>query len=602
MNKIRFTIFIIFMFFAFSCLSEILPPSYRINWDAGVRGGIPNRTVIFKTIAAGATKAEIQSALDTCPQNQVVQLSSGTYNLSSTLVIPSKVTLRGAGISNTILQPAAAFSGSTIISFDNNFDESWSQPAKSIVSAVKDSDTISTTTAHGWVTGDLVLFDMLEQPAGNPPMDHAGSLGSANWVGRDSGRRCVGQLVKITSVVSPTSVTFSPPLYWSYANSPQGVKMTGITEYAGAEDLSLNGHPVRVRDNVGVFGAVNCWTKNIEVRGIDRRSYWVYNALWFEINGCLIHEGRPVGTDNSGAYISDRSYAPFLGPHATACLITDNILEKLTMGMCWEGNSSGNVFSYNFITNIWWSNTGDSPRRFGPLMHGPHPMMNLIEGNWSGGRIRADEYWGTSSHFTALRNRICQIDRGADDAQTWTVDVERRNWYWSFIGNLLGGTEVQEGNYELINGEPAPYSSSISSIWKIGYNSLGSGATSYDPSTLITMIRWGNWCYRTNDTIAGSGQTWHPNNVVDTTSKVIPDSFYLTSKPSSFGFLKWPPYDPSNPNFSPTNIPAGYRYVYGVNPPASSGGTQEPPPVVDPTPAPETIFGKGKFEIIIKKD
>jgi len=154
--------------------------------------------------------------------------------------------------------------------------------------------------------------------------------------------------------------------------------------------------------------------------------------------------------------------------------------------------------------------------------------MNLLEGNFSAGRVRADEYWGTSSHFVLLRNRVVQVDRGADDAQTWTVDIERRNWYWSFIGNVLGGEGggVYEDNYELVDGEPAPYSDTRSTIWKIATRASATtrelrrlDARDHDPL--------GNWSYRTNDTQARSGIMYHPQGVVDTSDTAIPASYYL---------------------------------------------------------------------------
>lgn len=560
--------------------AEILSPDRKINWDPGVRGGVPIRTTIYTTLPTSASASAIQSALNLCPSNQVVQLSAGIYNINAVLKIPSGVTLRGAGLSNTFLKGQASFSGDVVLLFDNSFDESWGAPARSLVSPTKGATTITTTAAHGWTAGSVLLIDMVEQPNGDPPIDNGGSLGNCSWCGRASGTRPIGQWVKVVSVPTSTTATIDPPLYWSYANSPEAVQMRGLTHYAGVEDLSVDNLTSACQDTVGVFGAINCWLSNVELKGNKRRAMWAFGGLWFTMQGCRVTGGIPIDSDRGANYHSDRAYGPFLGPHFTASLITDSIFEKLTMGIAWEGGVSGNVFSYNFITNIWWEDTGDSPRRFGPLMHGPHPFMNLIEGNWSGGRVRADEYWGTSSHFVALRNRIVQVDRGAGDSQQWTIDVERRNWYWSFVGNLLGGGGgVNEDNYEYINGENAPYGDSKNTVWKIGYESLGSDNTLYDNGTLRTFVRWGNWCYRTNDTVAGAGVTYHTNNIVNIADRVIPSSYYLSSKPTFFGGLTWPPYDPANPTFnSPTNIPAGYRYAFGVNPPGGGGPTKPAPP------------------------
>lgn len=561
--------------------AEIVPSLWRINWDPGVRGGITNRTTIHALLDTNATASTIQSALNAAPAHTVVLLTNGTFTIDSQIRIPSSVTLRGLGLSNTIIKGSGVFSGVSMIRFESasGFDDTWSATARDIVNPVKGSQSITTAVAHGWSAGDVILIDALEQPNGDPVVDNQGSLGTCNWCGRSTGTRPWGQWVKIVSVPTSTTATIDPPLYWSYTNAPQGLRMSVLIHYAGLEDLTVDNLTSGADYTVAVEGAINSWITKCMLRGNYQRAVWFYGGLWFSFTGNYVIGGVPIGTDKdateaTSAYKSQRAYGFFAGPHCTAAQITDNIFEKLTLPISWEGCSAGNVFAYNFVTNIWWYNTGDSPRRFGPLMHGPHPFMNLHEGNWSGGRIRADEYWGTSSHFVNLRNRVVQIDRGASDAQTWTVDIERRNWYWTFLGNQLGGVAgVNEDNYELINGEAAPYSSSISTIWKIGYESLGSDGTLYDATTLNTMIRWGNWSYRTNDSMAGSGIVWHTNNVVDTADTAIPNSFYLSSKPDYFGFLPWPPYGPAAPySGDHTNIPAGYRYAFGTNPPAGGGG------------------------------
>ena len=60
----------------------------------------------------------------------------------------------------------------------------------------------------------------------------------------------------------------------------------------------------------------------------------------------------------------------------------------------------------------------------------------------------------------------------------------------------------------------------------------------------------------------------------------LPSSLYLSSKPAFFGSMPWPPFNPTNTSaaaISMTNLPAGYRSVYGVAPP--SGSTTNPPSI-----------------------
>src|SRR5712691_7997292 len=78
----------------------LISASRRIDWSqAGVPGGIPNRTTICATLSPGASAAQINGAIASCPDGQVVKLNAGIYNLSTGIVFNNKnnVTLRGAG-------------------------------------------------------------------------------------------------------------------------------------------------------------------------------------------------------------------------------------------------------------------------------------------------------------------------------------------------------------------------------------------------------------------------------------------------------------------------------------------------------------------------
>jgi len=605
--------FLLFFLFIHNCFSTIIPDNLRINWNPGLRSTVNTDREIYTIINPGATTKQIQAAISNCPPNKIVLLKNGTYLIDEALKIPSYVTLKGENMYETIIKGVSpdlfyisSYSTNAetgvitpikllskrMVNFDMGFDFSWSTyPAFDLVSPTKDSVNLTTSTTHNWSVGQYLIVDTKTNEGAILPVSNFTSAGTgggganqyATWLGRESGTRPCGQIVKITNVVNSTTVQIDPPLYFSYTNQPQAVRIGPMVEEAGLENLTLDNLDSDAFDTITVFGWVNCWVKNVKLIGAHRRAFWVYNALWSEISGCYLYGGVPVGNERDLHYTSDRAYPIFLGPHTSALLITDNISEKLTIGtVCFEGCTSGNVVSYNFVTNIWWRlGEGDSDiiRRFSNLMHGGHPFMNLIEGNFSASGIRADEYWGTSSHFTILRNRIFSQDRGNEfiDAQTITVDVCRRNHYWMFVGNILGGTTggAPESIYECYNLKYFPYDNVYTTLFKLGYIINGSGDDSrnpresleYDTNVRETMIRWGNWSYRASDLAPGSAIVWDEKNVVHTYDKTIPNSFYLTSKPTFFGSLQWPPYDPYKPTENePTRIPAGYRYYYGTNP------------------------------------
>src|SRR5206468_108965 len=89
---------ILFGVSAYSHAQTVIDTSRRIDWSqAGVTGGVPNRTTPpCMTLNPGASAAQINSAIGSC-RGQVVKLNAGTYNLSSGIDFNanSDVTLRG---------------------------------------------------------------------------------------------------------------------------------------------------------------------------------------------------------------------------------------------------------------------------------------------------------------------------------------------------------------------------------------------------------------------------------------------------------------------------------------------------------------------------
>ena len=102
-GRVALAILAILLSASHTLLCDVIPSDRLIPWDPGIPGGIPNRTTIYQTISAGSSQSTIQSALNSCPSGQVVKLAAGSYTLSSSLIVPSNVTLRGAGIGQTIL-------------------------------------------------------------------------------------------------------------------------------------------------------------------------------------------------------------------------------------------------------------------------------------------------------------------------------------------------------------------------------------------------------------------------------------------------------------------------------------------------------------------
>jgi hypothetical protein len=196
--------------------------------------------------------------------------------------------------------------------------------------------------------------------------------------------------------------------------------------------------------------------------------------------------------------------------------------------------------------------------------HGTHPFMNLYEGNF-GNEFQTDFYWGSSSHQTLFRNYFTGTDVDVTSNRK-AVSLDSHSVSNNVVGNVLGSPGLAWA-YENTN---AGFGQNV--IWRLGFPMIGNNTyTNLDPPAInvealdtnvkATLLRHGNYDQSTR------AITWDPT-IADHT---IPASLYLAGKPAWFGGRPWPPFDPAHAaSAAGTNLPAGYRFVYGTNPPTSS--------------------------------
>jgi hypothetical protein len=194
-------------------------------------------------------------------------------------------------------------------------------------------------------------------------------------------------------------------------------------------------------------------------------------------------------------------------------------------------------------------------------------MVNLFEGN-VGEQFHTDCYHGNDIYATLFRNWF----HGASTTGTGNrimLNISRGSYYYVIAGNVLGSSGWSgPGTYQYqMTGEPGYSEQSV--MFRFGYpNVFNNGLTadpdwplyggSYPDQTVTnTMLLHGNFDYFTDTIINASGE--------DTT---LPASLLYLSKPSYFGSLTWPAYSAAAPDdASADDIPAGYRFLNGVDPP-----------------------------------
>jgi hypothetical protein len=569
------------------CLTfaEIIPQNRRIIWESnvGIPGGVPNRTTISATLNAstygnGTTDATsaIQTALNACLANQTVLLSAGTVRINTSLRIPSNVTLRGAGPSQTILD-AHGTSGA-VISFGQDATP-YTANSKAITGGTTAGSTsITLASAAGITVGSYLMITELNDTSF---VTIKGGEGSCTWCDGGigwNGTRTLGQIVEVTSV-NGTTIGIAPALYITYntALSPLATPFSAGAKYAGLEDLQVYMNNTGYTTNFMMSGSAYCWVKNIESNYTDGDHFRAFFAYRCEIRDSYFHDAyhHTPGQTDADVFIADKS---------SGLLIENNILRRMHVSIMLNWGAAGNVIGYNYSANDFDENAynvvmGDFS------MHGSHPMFNLYEGNIATS-FHPDGIWGSNSHNTLFRSwligttKICKplSGRGPErsDSTWWAcqanraINVDFAGRYYNIVGNVSGSADLlQVTSYN--NGKnKIPAASMIIApqyrsydgttySYCFGYSEANDDGTSgtYPEDNRLpytTAILHGNYDYASDST------KWDPS----ISDHVLPNSYYLPGKPAWWGTMPWPPIGPDlNPMVN--KIPAQVRFESGAN-------------------------------------
>jgi hypothetical protein len=523
----------------------VLPADRTIDWSqAGVPGGIPNRTVVCANLAAGSTGAQIQAALNACPATQVVQLAAGTFNVNGGLTIPSNVVLRGAGPKNTILNAAGSNAG--FLRFGMGATPAIANSTAITGGATAKSTNLALQSAAGITVGSHLMVTQLNDPS---YVSITTSNGSCTWCDGGigwNGTRVQGQIVEVTAV-NGTSVTVSPGLYVNYGLTPLATRLAMGAKGAGVEDLQVFMNNTGFTANFLMEGATGCWVKNVESNYTDgdhAKVLWSYRN---EIRDSYFHDAFTHSPGSTDADV-------FLANKTTGTLVENNQMRRMHSSVMLNWGAAGNVVAYNYIDHNFDENGTNT--LFGGLnVHGAHPMFNLWEGNIAP-KLDADYFWGTSSHNVAFRNWFkgaAQVigpltGRGPEQPATayWTtqalagVDIAQTARSYSLIGNVIGSERQKTvGTWTPLAVAPTErsyYTSNNSFGYTFGYANLSdSGDNSGNKAEpFTTAIIHGDYDF------VKSTFRWSPM----ITNQNLPGSFYRATKPSWFGTLAWPAFGP----------------------------------------------------------
>lgn len=573
------------------------------TWNPGLTpggGSLPTYTGV--ACSAGLTEGngttDNASAINACisalSSGQAAVLPPGIYYVNAAVTIPSNKVLRGSGMDNCAQGTwlSASFAGDTgagaacttlklgnsgLLRFSTSSRPTLGSDIAISSGYTKGSTSIVVASTSGLSVGSWI--SVYEQPDSAVPVSAAGYTGNCDWCGEGEDNqpgRLMAQYERITNI-SGTMLTLSRPLYYTFKStlSPGIRKHSFSNTQAGLENIKVNGFgSSRTAPIMDVSNSVWSWVKNVELyhdtntaKGFPIFGQYIYGD---EIRDSYIHGQRATG--------SDRAYGIGFMQITSDNKIENNTVREQRHGMAMEGGGSGNVWLYNYVDDLFYMY--DYTWMEATRTHGAHPYFNLYEGNITP-KFGPDDEWGTSSHGVLFRNWLwgdgtlnysgTGVPGSNPDSGFDAVSIDYHETYYALVGNVLGHTGLHT-TWSNATIHPTSCGSqgtrAAPIVYYVGCEGDGGGGGSYNSDSWTTMIRHGNYDYKTLGVAEWGGGANH----------TLATSLYYGSKPAFFGSCSWPVFGPEgSPTINP--LPAKERY----NGLATCAATPPPTPPAPPT-------------------
>jgi hypothetical protein len=509
--------------------ADLMPATNRIDWSAGVVGGIPTNYTLFASVKDAPYNAvgdgttddttAIQAAITAATTGTYVYIPAGTYKLTARLSWGTdnvSKSIRGAGPKETRLVQYGA-TGVIKVYRTTSWWPTWANPTPTNTwptisgTHVKGDSTLELSAVSGISTNNVIAINQINKP-GLVTAQGYGTYGS--WCGiDDNGTRALVQLVRVLDKTDST-LTLEKPLYWTFEDEldPRVVRVSMVSGM-GVEDLAVEQADIGSYDTANNIEFLYCqqsWIKNVESINPRGAHFHIKNSYACTVRDSYLHDAQ--------LHSSGRGYGVYLYGFNSDHLIENNIVERCRHSLIFEGGGSGCVFGYNYTkdnvdeTFTWL--TGDMDT------HGSHPFMNLFEGNVFQ-KLAHDNTMGSSSHNTSFRNWITLQAAGVTSAR-WAVDIQQNNYYQNIVGNVIGSAGMA-GKYMPTNG----VTTSDYVAYRLGFQAPSWGFI--DPTVPATTFIHANYDYMVGSNALAAGY-----------SESLSNSLYLVEAPTWWNDSPWP--------------------------------------------------------------
>jgi len=388
----------------------LLDPETSTTWNPGILSdgqlkqplgsdGLPVRTTICANPKPGD---DLNAAIKSCPEGQVVKLAAGTYTVKDTIVLNKGVVLRGEGSQKggTVIVKSGGNSALAIGSaYDTPcYNSAYNTAYPLTQDALKESTTVTLGNNAGKLAaGDLVLIDQGD--------DATVQEGDCTFFKRVD-KRSLSQRAEVASVDSAAgTVTLTTPLHTTFkVAAPYQAQIAktkaAIVRWAGIENLAIQGgsnpgYDGQMAGGIDVSNAAYCWIKDVQTDGsIGGMHVSLTSTYRTVVRDSYFHHSADYGFGHD-------CYGIVLRCGAADNLIENNIVRYMNKPILFNVSGGGNVIAYNYADNSW----ADPPawQEVNIDNHCAFSHMELMEGNFAP-HMGATITHGNAGFMTFFRN------------------------------------------------------------------------------------------------------------------------------------------------------------------------------------------------------
>jgi len=426
----RILISILLLFAAGEINAQSIPSSKLTDWShAGYVPANATDVIILNVKNFGASgngttddqHAVMNAMLSLQGRAGIIFFPEGTYFFKSGIELPDSVVLKGASASSTLLRFDLGSTGAHCIEMKGKNDNAYT---KILGGPARGTTEISVENSSGFSAGD---FAEIRESNGSWDTNPAGYA-----------KNVVGQMVRIKSV-SGDMLILDEALRIDY-DTTLGPEISRVIPRvnAGLACLSIeriDTPGIEAGHNIYLSYASLCAISGIESNKSQGSHLMVEYSSHIQIENSYFHDA--FSWDGTGT----RGYGVTLRQHSGECLVENNIFRNLRHAMMVKEGANGNVFAYNYSTEVHRSETPSNAS--GDIsLHGHFAFSNLFEGNIVQ-NIIIDHFWGPSGPGnTFYRNRAELYGIIMTDAPL--ISNEQ-----IFVGNEVTGKGLLYGKYIL---------------------------------------------------------------------------------------------------------------------------------------------------------